>query len=467
MRWRTALAVIACSIVAAAHGARAGTLLRFQTAMGTFDVELFDQKTPLTVENFLAHLGEGDYQSTMVHRSAKAPFAPPLQTVLHDFVIQIGGYEFDNTAQEEPSSYPRVPSCPENEAITCPVTNEPFLPAPRNLRGTLAMAKIGGQPNSASNEWFINLHDDNTRILDGQNGGFTVFGRVLGNGMVVADAIAALPRFPFGPPWSEAPMRSYDARQFDAFAPVDGDNVVMISSISVLEDADDDGLTNAEDNCPSVPNPSQTNSDADPQGDACDFCPTVTNVTNPSQPDFDADGLLDACDTCPTIPNAGTDPDMDGVDQACDTCQLQPNAVFLGSFVSRTRISRQLDDDADGRGNVCDFDYDDSGSVVSSTDFNNAKASLGKLVTQSSCGAAPTAAQRCGEFDHDAIGTAISSQDVNLATAAIGKLIAVAYPSCAACSEGAGWSNTLASGGARLGRPICETTVANACRYAP
>ena len=52
------------------------------------------------------------------------------------------------------------------------------------------MAKVSGDPNSASSQWFVNLADNSTN-LDNQNGGFTVFGRVVGDGMAIADSIAA------------------------------------------------------------------------------------------------------------------------------------------------------------------------------------------------------------------------------------------------------------------------------------
>lgn len=73
-----------------------------------------------------------------------------------------------------------------------PVVNE-FSVTRSNVRGTIAMAKLPGKPNSATSDWFINLAD-NSANLNKQNEGFTVFGQVLGNGMQVADAIAALPQ---------------------------------------------------------------------------------------------------------------------------------------------------------------------------------------------------------------------------------------------------------------------------------
>ena len=94
------------------------------------------------------------------------------------FIVQGGGFRLD-------LAWP-ASAIPENAAIT----NEPEF---SNLRGTIAMAKTS-QPDSATNQWFFNLAD-NSANLDIQNEGFTAFGEIVGNGMDVVDAIAALQRF--------------------------------------------------------------------------------------------------------------------------------------------------------------------------------------------------------------------------------------------------------------------------------
>jgi hypothetical protein len=180
--------------------------------------------------------------------------------------------------------------------------------------------------------------------------------------------------------------------------------------------------------------------------------------------DFDMDGLGDANDSCPTIANAAADADSDTVDNACDTCTSIANAPVAGTSVpaNRTLVSRQYDDDADGRGNACDFDYDNAGATIVAGDFNQAKASVGKLMTVSTCGAAPTNNQRCGEFDHDGAGSVVTATDFNLSKAAVGKLISTAFPKCTACNPP--FSPPL-SGAPVAGRPICETAVSGACPY--
>jgi cyclophilin family peptidyl-prolyl cis-trans isomerase len=139
-----------------------------ETVVGKIGVELLANDAPRTVANFLNYATAGRYRNTMIHRSVA------------NFVIQGGGY-----------------------TATVPIVHIPTFAAVQNefkvpnTRGTLAMAKVGGDPNSATSEWFVNL-GDNRANLDNQNGGFTVFARVIGSGMTIVDSIAGLPRFNVG-----------------------------------------------------------------------------------------------------------------------------------------------------------------------------------------------------------------------------------------------------------------------------
>jgi hypothetical protein len=101
-----------------------------------------------------------------------------------------------------------------------------------------------------------------------------------------------------------------------------------------------------------------------------------------------------------------------------------------------TLVSGQRDDDADGRGNLCDFDHDQSGAVVTASDFNHMKASVGKVVSASLCGTAGL--MICGKFDQDETGGVISASDFNLMKAAVGKLVpALCGPGCTPPFDGA------------------------------
>jgi cyclophilin family peptidyl-prolyl cis-trans isomerase len=128
-------------------------------------VELYPNLAPQTVANFTAYADRGDWDGALVHRSVPG------------FVIQGGGF------RQQGGGHAAIPTDP-------PVPNEPCL---SNTAGTIAMARIGGQPNSATSQWFVNLVDNT--FLDSVDGGFTAFGRVVGDGMSVANAIAALPTF--------------------------------------------------------------------------------------------------------------------------------------------------------------------------------------------------------------------------------------------------------------------------------
>ncbi|MEP7328794.1 MAG: peptidylprolyl isomerase, partial [Betaproteobacteria bacterium] len=168
--------VFACALPAASHA----TMVRLTTPIGAIDIVLYDTAAPQTVANFLTYVNSGAYVDSFIHRSVPG------------FVIQGGGY-FWNVANN-------VVAVPQN----APVINE-FSATRSNRRGTVAMAKLGGNPNSATSQWFINLAD-NSANLDTQNGGFTVFGEVTASSMAVVDAIASLQLVNAGAPFDALPI---------------------------------------------------------------------------------------------------------------------------------------------------------------------------------------------------------------------------------------------------------------------
>ncbi len=152
------------------------------TPLGSLCIELLRDDAPMHVDNFLFYLEGGLLVDTFFHRSVPG------------FVVQGGGFTVGA------SDYEAVPN------LNGTVTNEPCtldIPDPQNPggqicsergneRGTVALAKLSGDPNSGSTNWFVNL-EDNRSNLDNQNGGFTVFGRLFDGSIAVADAMAALP----------------------------------------------------------------------------------------------------------------------------------------------------------------------------------------------------------------------------------------------------------------------------------
>lgn len=195
------------AVMATAPRTADATIVEFQTVMGNFQVNLFDTTTPETVENFLDYVNNGDYNNSVFHRSVA------------NFVVQGGGFFYDQG--------PNLEGIPANPAVV----NEPEY---SNVRGTIAMAKLGGNPNSATSQWFFNLRN-NSANLDAQNGGFTVFGQVIGNGMDVVDAIAALPVFAFNSPFNELPLTNYTAADYANNVPVDDSHLVMVTAVIVTD----------------------------------------------------------------------------------------------------------------------------------------------------------------------------------------------------------------------------------------
>jgi len=117
------------------------------------DFAMFSNGTPNTRANFLKYVNDGDYNNSFVHRSVPG------------FVVQGGGYY--NSTPEATLTVTSVPT-------DAPIANEFGV---SNTLGTISMAKLGGDPNSATSGWFVSL-GDNSENLDNQNGGFTVFARI-------------------------------------------------------------------------------------------------------------------------------------------------------------------------------------------------------------------------------------------------------------------------------------------------
>ena len=157
------------------------TTVRLPTSVGVIDIILYDAAAPRTVANFLNYVNSGTYNNSFFHRSVPG------------FIIQGGGYIWNDSTGN-------VSSVTTN----APIANE-FSASRSNRRGTIAMAKLGGDPNSATSQWFINLAD-NGSALDGQNGGFTVFGEVSAASMEVVDSIARLPIANVSGPFTELPL---------------------------------------------------------------------------------------------------------------------------------------------------------------------------------------------------------------------------------------------------------------------
>jgi peptidyl-prolyl cis-trans isomerase A (cyclophilin A) len=136
-------------------------MIRFETSLGDFTVELFEKDAPLSVANFLSYIDAEFFDGTIFHR------------IVPGFVIQGGGFTEDMTQKKTQS----------------PVKNEADN-GRKNKRGTLSMARTS-DINSATSQFFVNLKDN--EFLDHSRGnfGYAVFAQVT-EGMDVIDKIAAV-----------------------------------------------------------------------------------------------------------------------------------------------------------------------------------------------------------------------------------------------------------------------------------
>jgi len=163
---RSCCLALAISVLAAspATAQDKNPVVVIETSMGDITLELFPEKAPVTVKNFLQYVTDKAYDNTIFHR------------VIKNFVIQGGGYGTDNALKDT-----RPPI--KNEA------NNGLY----NERGTIAMARTK-DPDSATNQFYINVKDnpnlDFKGLAPGKEG-YCVFGRVV-EGMEVVDRIRAV-----------------------------------------------------------------------------------------------------------------------------------------------------------------------------------------------------------------------------------------------------------------------------------
>jgi cyclophilin family peptidyl-prolyl cis-trans isomerase len=174
---KTALLTIVCLLMGAFLTSAGQPIARFQSVLGDFDVLLDPIAAPRTVANFTSYANRAAYDSTIIHRS----------TTYNPLTIQIvqgGGFQLVTTNL---FSVPTDPSIPLEARLA-------------NTRGTLAMAR-GNEPDSATSQWYFNVSDN-----PGLDFNYAIFGRVLGTGISVVDAIGAVDVYDFGSVFAELPL---------------------------------------------------------------------------------------------------------------------------------------------------------------------------------------------------------------------------------------------------------------------
>jgi cyclophilin family peptidyl-prolyl cis-trans isomerase len=181
----------------------AHTMVELQTTLGNIRIELFDTVTPITTANFMRYVESDRYDGSFFHRAAAG------------FVLQGGGYSYtDEDGVDDVPDYG-------------PIQNE-FNRS--NLARTLAMAKLGGDPNSATSEFFFSIAD-NSGNLDNQNGGFTVFAQVVDDeSWAVVQSIMGLRIINAGGAFNNLPV----TEAFEVGGTINESHLVYINDVVVV-----------------------------------------------------------------------------------------------------------------------------------------------------------------------------------------------------------------------------------------
>lgn len=189
----------------------AGTVVRFDTALGKFFVQLYNSAASNSVNNFLSYVNDNDYINSLFHRTdVSAMFE----------IIQGGSFTITPTANDG-FNLGLIPVDP-------PINMEFNLP---NTRGTLAAAR-NNEVNSATRGFFFNTAD-NTDAFDANNP-YAVFGATVFGNNTVIDAIAAMKTYSFSPPFGQLPLQNYSDADYAANKVVKRSNLALIQDVDVV-----------------------------------------------------------------------------------------------------------------------------------------------------------------------------------------------------------------------------------------
>jgi cyclophilin family peptidyl-prolyl cis-trans isomerase len=167
---------VVCALLLSTGAFAANPQVQIKTSFGAVTVELYPEKAPKTVENFLQYVKSGFYKDSIFHR------------VIPGFMIQGGG--FSKAMEQKPTRDP------------IPIESSNGL---KNDIGTIAMARTRN-PNSATAQFFINVADNTPLNYSPSSPGYTVFGKVI-KGMDVVERIASVPTGAGGPFPTDVPQK--------------------------------------------------------------------------------------------------------------------------------------------------------------------------------------------------------------------------------------------------------------------
>jgi cyclophilin family peptidyl-prolyl cis-trans isomerase len=166
---RVLLLAVFAGLLGAVPARAANPVVVMETSMGTIKIELYPEKAPITVKNFLSYVDDKFYDGTIFHRVMGKENTGNKE----DFMIQGGGFE------------PEFKQKKTKDAIKNEAGN-----GLSNKRGTIAMARTN-DPDSATAQFFINVKDNDFLDKSARSAGYAVFGKVI-EGMDIVDKIKAV-----------------------------------------------------------------------------------------------------------------------------------------------------------------------------------------------------------------------------------------------------------------------------------